>query len=269
MSALPCEAAATDYPYVKLNYCTAGRCEVYLDTGKYVYLGPGMLSIDCNQPKEDFRYPSGRYEGLEIVLNMEELSRCPLGILEDLGIGESCREKLLNVYQGSYMATVSGEWDELARTLINGLKSGESRVEEIRFHVLQLLYFLGTGHAVPLKKNVYITKGQRKIAEDAAKKIMSCLKEDHTVDALAEASGVSPSSFKKYFVMVYGEPVSEYVRGKRMELAGRLLRETNRSVSDVAEEAGYAHQGKFGSAFKRYTGLTPLEYRRRYRERST
>lgn len=47
----------------------------------------GDLSIDCNAPKEKFQYPSGKYEGLEIVFNMEILKQQPIVSLTDFGIG--------------------------------------------------------------------------------------------------------------------------------------------------------------------------------------
>lgn len=40
--------AGMRYPFVKLNYCIRGRCEVLLENGKYAYLSAGMLSIDSN-----------------------------------------------------------------------------------------------------------------------------------------------------------------------------------------------------------------------------
>lgn len=266
MSSLPCETATTDYPFIKLNYCTQGRCEVLLENGKYVYLEPGMLSIDCNQPKESFRYPTKEYEGLEMVFNLEELEKHPVEILEELGIGRKRQEELRGRNQGSFIANVSNEWDVLAKALISRLREADGRIEDFRFLCIQILYLLECGHTA-LLKNVYVTKGQRRIAEEAKEKLCDSLKRNYTVEQLAKEVGISPSALKKYFVMVYGSPISEYVREKRVELACRLLRETDYSIGAVAEAAGYAHQGKFGSVFKKYTGQTPLEYRRRNRER--
>lgn len=264
MSSLPCETAATDFSFVKLNYCTLGRCEVLLENGKYVYLSEGMLSIDCNQPKEMFRYPTNQYKGLEIVWNLDELMVHPAWSLEELGIGTGRRTELMRHNQGSYIAGVSSEWDALARSLMHRLKAAESRIEDYRFLCLQLLYMLSSGHTRNMKKT-YATKGQRRIVEEAKKRMDQSLPFSCTVEQLALQVGVSPSSLKKYFHLIYGCSISEYVRGKRIEKACGLLRDTDLSIGDVAERSGYAHQGKFGSVFKKHTGQTPLEYRRRNR----
>lgn len=264
MTELPCETATTSYPFVKLNYCISGRCEVLLENGRYVYLSAGMLSIDCNQPKEMFRYPTKQYEGLEIVLNIEDLRENPVTILEELGLGPERIDELVRDYQGSFIAKVSPEWETQAKSLVNLLKTAGGKIEDYRFFSLQLLYMLRLGHTFPVK-GAYVTKGQRRIVEETVKKIHHKLEKDCTVEQLALQAGVSPSSLKKYFTLVYGCPISEYVRGKRMEKACAFLEETTMSVGEVAEKVGYAHQGKFGIAFKKYTGHTPMEYRRIFR----
>lgn len=261
MSDLPCETAATEYPYVKLNYCISGRCEVLLENGKYIYLTAGMLSIDCNQPKEMFHYPTKQYEGLEIVLNLDELREHPVMILDELGIGPERANELAEYNQGSFIARVSAEWDALAKSLINLLKSADGKIEDYRFLSIQLLYMLQAGHNFPIK-SAYVTKGQRRVVTETVNRINLNLQEGCTVEQLAEQAGVSPSSLKKYFNLVYGCPISEYVRGRRIEQACLFLKETDRSVREIAEKVGYVHQGKFGGVFKKYTGYTPLEYRR-------
>lgn len=48
----------------------------------------------------------------------------------------------------------------------------------------------------------------------------------------------------------------------RMNLARRLLRETKKSVVDVALDVGYANPSHFAKLFRRETGLSPSDYRR-------
>ncbi len=145
-------------------------------------------------------------------------------------------------------------WDQLV--------THQGKIEDFRFSVLQMMYLLGKGSTIPIEKRGYLTKGQRMIAAGVEEKICADLKHRYTVEELAERYRISPSSLKKYFEQMYGMPISEYLRRKRMELAKELLAGSDLSISDIAAEAGYGNQGKFGSAFKRYTQKTPLEYRR-------
>lgn len=146
MEALPCKATEMMYPFIKLNYCIRGRCEVLLENGKYIYLSDGMLSIDSNQVKGMFRYPTREYEGLEIVLNLAELEKCPLTILDELGVGIGQLQEFIKCDRGSFISGVSAEWDTLARNLMGLLETAKGRMEDYRFYSLQLLYLLNAGH---------------------------------------------------------------------------------------------------------------------------
>lgn len=262
LHSLPCEAH-TDYPFLKLNYCTAGRCETLLENGRYVYLESGDLSIDHNVPKDSFRYPSGEYEGLEIVLNMALLKEQPVPALKDFGIIPALQRWLEHTDRGSFFARVSLEWDSLAQTLMKRLKAADGRIEDYRFLTIQLMYQLNTGNAVTRKRSAYVTRGQRMIAEKTSERLCRDFRNHPAIEDLAAEFGISASSLKKYFIQVYGCPVSEYVHEARMEYACRLLTDTRMSIGEIAADTGYIHQGKFGSAFKKHTGDAPLEYRRK------
>ena len=55
-----------DYHYLKLNFCTGGRCEVPLPAG-YIYIDQGTLSVDVNPPVGVMLCPGGCYQGLELA----------------------------------------------------------------------------------------------------------------------------------------------------------------------------------------------------------
>lgn len=146
---------------------------------------------------------------------------------------------------------------------------GEMRsVYELRFAALSLICHLIGGDAKKIDFGVSITKGQRRIATEAEQMMTNDLRERYTVEELSSRFGISASAFKKYFSAVYGKPVSQYMREKRMEKAKELLETTDESIGDIALASGYEHQGKFGSTFKDWFGVSPLEYRRLNRKTS-
>lgn len=261
MHSIPTECLE-EYHFIKFNYCAEGRSEVLLEDERYVYLEKGILSIDSNAPKENFLFPGGRYAGLELILDMKILERQPIQAFYDCGIYPEKIRADLEAVQGSYLVSVSGEWRKLAESAMERLKHADAGAENFRFLTLQLLYLLKCADTIPVERKFYLTKGQRMIVAKVEAKISGDLKSRYTVESLAKEYGISPSSLKKYFEKVYGTSISDYIRGKRMEHACRLLAQTRLSVADIAAEAGYGNQGKFGSAFKKYTQKSPLEYRR-------
>jgi|SRR5579859_1979439 len=56
-----------------------------------------------------------------------------------------------------------------------------------------------------------------------------------------------------------------YVNRYRVERAQTALAETDHPISHIAQEMGFCDQSYFGAVFHRFTGLTPLAYRRRHR----
>jgi two-component system response regulator YesN len=87
------------------------------------------------------------------------------------------------------------------------------------------------------------------------------LLEDVTLARTAEAIHVSVSHLSRQFLKETGQHFNEYITAKKMLLARKLLRESNRKVYEVAEELGYANPHYFSKLFKDDTGLTPLEFR--------
>ena len=63
------------------------------------------------------------------------------------------------------------------------------------------------------------------------------------------------------FAEKVGMPPLQYVTYWRMQLACRALRETARSVADVAAEVGYSSESGFSRVFKKEKGLPPARYR--------
>ncbi|MDO5547037.1 MAG: AraC family transcriptional regulator [Eubacteriales bacterium] len=258
---LPIQPMGT-YHYLKMNYCFSGRCEVPLPAG-YIYIDQGTLSVDINPPIGSMLCPGGSYEGLELVADLKTADGRQG--LTDYGIDLAAAKKRLASCQGSFLAKVSPAWDQLARQLMAHIVAADLSLEGYRFRILELLWHLNTGQETNgALSPVFLTRGQRAAVMRAEAVMTEDLRRQYSLVELAAEAGVSPASLKKYFGQVYGKPVSVYLRWRRIERAKELLTTTALRIVDIASEVGYENQGKFGAAFRRETGVTPLEYRRLY-----
>ena len=88
------------------------------------------------------------------------------------------------------------------------------------------------------------------------------LSEKMTLSRLADAFHVSQSYLKKLFADAVQCGAMHYFLGLRAERAKELLRESDRNISQLAEELGYENVYYFSSQFRRFTGMSPTEYRR-------
>lgn len=86
--------------------------------------------------------------------------------------------------------------------------------------------------------------------------------EDFNLAQLAEKAGLSKFHFQRLFKSAVGVSPSRYHINLRLNEARRLLRETKKSIVDVALEVGYANPSHFAQLFRRETGLSPSDYRR-------
>ncbi len=82
------------------------------------------------------------------------------------------------------------------------------------------------------------------------------------LSALAERFFVSPSYLSRVFRQVTGLTLVQYINNVRIRQAMELLSKSNLSVSEVAEAVGYETQTHFSRIFKRFMGMTPMQYRK-------
>ena len=82
---------------------------------------------------------------------------------------------------------------------------------------------------------------------------------------LLRASGVRSGTIEALFHRHTGQSLLEYVRRARLEIAVRLLLESDLLVADVAHLAGFSDRFHLNRAVKGWLGMPPLEIRRRGR----
>ncbi|MDT0467779.1 AraC family transcriptional regulator [Streptomyces gibsoniae] len=84
-----------------------------------------------------------------------------------------------------------------------------------------------------------------------------------TVEELGATGGLSRAAFARRFTSLVGEPPRTYLTWWRMTTAGRLLRQNDLSLRQIAERTGYTSEFAFAKAFKREYGVAPGQYRSR------
>jgi AraC-like DNA-binding protein len=81
------------------------------------------------------------------------------------------------------------------------------------------------------------------------------------VRSVAAVAHISPAHFSRCFRSVFGETPHRYLQRRRVERSMFLLRETERSVTDVCFDVGFTSLGTFSRTFREIVGETPSGYR--------
>jgi AraC-like DNA-binding protein len=107
-----------------------------------------------------------------------------------------------------------------------------------------------------------------KTQSDVSPAIQACcgyieahLPEKLTLKVIASKVNYSEYYMAQKFKKEIGMSVTGYIKSQRVERAKTLLRSTNRSIAEIAEELGYCNASYFNEAFKSVESMTPSEFR--------
>ncbi|MCL4715333.1 MAG: AraC family transcriptional regulator [Hyphomonadaceae bacterium] len=83
-----------------------------------------------------------------------------------------------------------------------------------------------------------------------------------TAEELASAVNMSRSAFAERFTQLIGAPPMRYLTNWRMQLAAGKLRESRRTIAQIAFDVGYESEAAFTRAFRREMGQPPAAFRK-------
>lgn len=106
---------------------------------------------------------------------------------------------------------------------------------------------------IPTKNNELIKRAIQYISKNYASNV--------TLEDVASHVHLNPAYFSTIFKQSSGSSFKEYLNMVRIEESKRLLSNTDYSIIDIAVATGFEDQSYFSKVFKKYTGLTPKQYR--------
>ena len=89
-----------------------------------------------------------------------------------------------------------------------------------------------------------------------------------SIEELADISGMSKRHFTRLFNVTYGVSPGAYLLNLRLDMARGLLRDSQRSVTEIAYLSGFADSNYFSRIFSKNHGLTPKAYRVNYQTKA-
>lgn len=245
-----------------ITHCQEGRIEFEYKNGEYLYLASGDLSIQKNTENIRHRYcPLSHYHGVSVAIDMNRVPRCFSCILDDVFVSPEelemkfCSEKPYSIMRENI--SIEHIFSELYSVPEN-IRKGYHKVK-----VLELLLFLsGLEYKVESEERRYFSRSQVTAAKEAKKYLLAHLDEHITITELADMLGISSTSLKICFKGVYGDTINGYITNCKMQKAASLLKNTDKSVLEIAGIVGYNNGSKFAGAFRRVMNKSPNEYRK-------
>ena len=130
----------------------------------------------------------------------------------------------------------------------------------LQLKTLELLMLLGR---IPQENTagLYCSSEQTVLAHHLRDHLLTNREGYISLASLAAEHEISVSHLQKLFKQVYGVPIYRYIKEYRLEQAAVELVRSGKSVTEIAQQAGYDNASKFSECFRKRYGKTPSRYR--------
>jgi len=102
------------------------------------------------------------------------------------------------------------------------------------------------------------------IVQKAQAYIENNLEEKITIEDLSSKFNVGRRNFDRRFIKATGNTPIEYAQRVKIELAKKAFETNRKTINEVMYEVGYSDVKAFREVFRKYTGMSPLEYKGKY-----
>jgi transcriptional regulator GlxA family with amidase domain len=113
-----------------------------------------------------------------------------------------------------------------------------------------------------------IFMGQKEHEDEPIKKAQELIEDNYkekiTVEELAEKLALGRRNLERRFKKATSNTVTEYIQRVKIEAAKKSLETSRMNINEVMYEVGYSDTKAFRNIFKKFTGLSPIEYRNKY-----
>ena len=248
---------------LQINYCRAGQAVWTMENGEHICLNPGSFSLHTMNAcaMSHITFPAKTYQGLMFWIDLSEASAHPPELVKDANIfGAPFQEKFC---QGDVPAVLAG--NERTEGIFSGFydQPEKLRLPCQRIKTLELLLYLSGLDFAPQSQRTEYQTEQIAIVRKIHDQLLQHMERRVTIEELSRQYLINPTTLKAAFKSVYGTPLAAHIKEHRIEQAAKLLRESDKSIAEIAQAVGYDSQSKFTRAFKAVYHVLPREYRKR------
>ncbi len=253
-----------DGDILELGYCYNGNMKIFSmpDNKKYTLEAGNMFIYKALNDVDYFKFRHNKCKIISIQMNFNTIKSAINPIWEDKVIID-WEENINNIFKENILVIEKASYD---------IKKIAEQIEFISIKdimsymnlKLKTIEFLATVLEEKSNKRVLENSKDREteIVTMAKEIINKNLQNSPSVKELADSLNISLYKLQEGFKNVTGYTVYEYIQKLKIEKAKYLLKNTNMSIIEIANEVGYENPSKFANLFKRYNNITPSKYRK-------
>lgn len=180
---------------------------------------------------------------------------------DDDFIGHEYQEYISELKQNKYIRLSADKVltvQEILKKIENEINCMNKGYEDMQKLYLRELLIILCRHRKTDKKPEY--NSSYAIIQNAAKYINENYNSDLSLRTLSLKYAMSPGHFSKQFKNITGIGLSEYINITRVTASEKLLKNSNKSITQIATECGFNDSNYFAAVFKKIKGITPKKY---------
>lgn len=247
------------HQYIEIIYVLEGTLSAFTENRRFDLVKDNLLIIYPNELHAFKAYGENRYIAIKFLSDI-------------LRTGEQSTNELeyllnLNSYNDKHTRIIPGN-ENLRKLMEDSIKRYDdneytselyirSNIISVCAHILD--FWHSRNELTPVKKisqdsNITIIKSIiDKIPENTAIRT-------HEAAAMC---GMSDGHFSRVFKAITGTPFTQYVKGVKLNIAEKLLKSSDMSITEIAHSLNYSTSSHFIEDFRKVKGISPKQYRKR------
>ncbi|MDR3118813.1 MAG: helix-turn-helix domain-containing protein [Mediterranea sp.] len=241
-----------------ISICLNGYTRVSINLQEY-FIGPGTMMVAVPDQIVQSLEISDNYQGVVIAISRNYTDEIFPKVEVMLPIFFYTKEYPCINIKGEELNSIMEYYNILWKKTKKEYESKhiiQTLLVALLYEIYEIYY-----HRLPRKKEA----GSRKemLYDQFMRSLSENYKKERSVNFYARELFLTPKHLSSVVKEISGETAGEWIDKFVLFEAKSLLKYSPKNIQEIADELNFANQSFFGKYFKRYTGMSPKEYRRK------
>ncbi|SPE66197.1 helix-turn-helix domain-containing protein [Leuconostoc mesenteroides] len=248
---------------LRLDFSYNGSVNLIKNNQETIFLEPDFLKIAQSfDDNNHYSSVSGQYQGITLLINRQKVSDDFIRLVGNDQLIDSITKYYLSDQDYILIKT------EFIERFFKDFEAVEvtNQLQFLRLKIAELLLYLNSdeAHEAILPKTYFPTRDIKKIYAIHGY-LLNHIGEKLTLQQLARQYDIGQTTMQKLFKATYYQSIHSFLMSARLEYACALLKDSQASITFIANEVGYMNTSKFSAFFKKEKQMTPKMYRQLYK----